>query len=95
MSSDFGLDSVPSLTPAASLSALGLTRRYDVNKTDIETLRTSFGADTAQMAPLPDFSLKKVTRLKDVRVALPYTPSMAYARANEVLAVVASGVIMT
>ncbi|KAH9000956.1 hypothetical protein EDB86DRAFT_3101233 [Lactarius hatsudake] len=106
MPSDFGPDTVPSLTPAAPLSALGLTGRSrpcGVNKTDIETLHTPFGvcpnsfpltradhrasqgaqADTAQMAHLPDLSLKKVARLKDVRVALPYTPSMAYVHANE------------
>ncbi|KAI0260580.1 restriction endonuclease type II-like protein [Gloeopeniophorella convolvens] len=58
-------------TPAALLRA-ALTSVPRVNKTDVETLRTSFGslakiaqADAAQLLRLPGFGPKKVTRLKD------------------------------
>ncbi|KAH9981804.1 restriction endonuclease type II-like protein [Russula compacta] len=58
-------------TPAALLRT-ALTSIPRVNKTDVETLRASFGsfakivhADAAQLARLPGFGPKKVARLKD------------------------------
>ncbi|KAI0295073.1 restriction endonuclease type II-like protein [Multifurca ochricompacta] len=58
-------------TPSAIFRA-ALTSIPRVNKTDVETLRTSFGSfariaqvDSAQLARLPGFGPKKVARLKD------------------------------
>ncbi|KAH9972581.1 restriction endonuclease type II-like protein [Lactifluus volemus] len=58
-------------TPSALLRA-SLTSIPRVNKTDVETLRTSFGsfakiaqADATQIARLPGFGPKKVARIKD------------------------------
>ncbi|KAH9169802.1 restriction endonuclease type II-like protein [Lactarius sanguifluus] len=58
-------------TPDALLRT-ALTSIPRVNKTDVETLRTSFGsfakiaqADAEQLARLPGFGPKKVSRLKD------------------------------
>ncbi|KAI0268548.1 restriction endonuclease type II-like protein [Russula aff. rugulosa BPL654] len=58
-------------TPSALLRT-ALTSIPRVNKTDVETLRASFGsfakiaqADAAQLARLPGFGPKKVARLKD------------------------------
>ncbi|KAI9456018.1 restriction endonuclease type II-like protein [Lactarius psammicola] len=58
-------------TPDALLRT-ALTSIPRVNKTDVETLRASFGsfakiaqADAAQLARLPGFGPKKVARLKD------------------------------
>ncbi|TFY57183.1 hypothetical protein EVG20_g8642 [Dentipellis fragilis] len=57
--------------PAALMRA-ALTSISKVNKTDVETLRTSFGsmagiarATSAQLAQLPGFGPKKVARMKD------------------------------
>ncbi|KAH9987048.1 hypothetical protein BJV77DRAFT_1070710 [Russula vinacea] len=58
-------------TPSALLRT-ALTSIPRVNKTDVETLRASFGsfariaqADAAELARLPGFGPKKVSRLKD------------------------------
>ncbi|KAI0067429.1 DNA repair protein rad10 [Artomyces pyxidatus] len=58
-------------TPAAILRA-ALTGISKVNKTDVETLRTSYGsfaniarASTDQLSQLPGFGPKKVARMKD------------------------------